>query len=134
MISAKFLCDTSIISELSHPNPNPGVAQWAADVSAIALSVITLEEIFYGLAWKPNPRVRAWFEEFLDSHCYVLPIAAEVAQRAGELRAQLQWQGKPRSQADMTIAATAQIHKLTIVTRNSRDFEGCGIPLLNPFC
>ena len=52
---------------------------------------------------------------------------------AGQLRGKLQSQGKPRTQADMIIAATAQIHKLTLVRRNTRDFEGCGIPLINPF-
>ena len=35
--------------------------------------------------------------------------------------------------ADMLIAATAQIHALTLVTRNVRDFDGCGIAVLNPF-
>ena len=134
MTLVKFLCDTSIISELSHPHPNKGVVEWASGVSAIALSVITLEEICYGLTWKPNSRIQTWFEDFIENHCQVFPVAAEIAQRAGELRAQLQWQGKPRSQADMTIAATAQIHRLTIVTRNNRDFEGCDISLLNPFC
>jgi len=38
-----------------------------------------------------------------------------------------------RDQPDMLIAATAQVHGLTLVTRNSKDFEGCGISLLNPF-
>ena len=41
--------------------------------------------------------------------------------------------GIVRDQADMLIAATAQVHQLTLVTRNTRDFEGCGIGLLNPF-
>ncbi len=36
-------------------------------------------------------------------------------------------------QVDMRIAATAQVHQLTLVTRNSKDFEGCGVGLLNPF-
>ena len=41
--------------------------------------------------------------------------------------------GQVREQADMLIAATAQIHALTLVTRNVRDFDGCGIAVLNPF-
>ncbi|MEQ9484212.1 MAG: hypothetical protein RIG27_18290 [Coleofasciculus sp. F4-SAH-05] len=49
------------------------------------------------------------------------------------MRGQLRTQGKPRSQADMLIAATAQVHQLTLVTRNIRDFEDCGILTLNPF-
>ncbi|BAY65248.1 nucleic acid binding protein [Calothrix brevissima NIES-22] len=50
-----------------------------------------------------------------------------------ELRGYLQTQGKPRTQADIIIAATAEIHQITLVTRNTKDFEGCGITILNPF-
>ena len=128
-----FLCDTNIISELVRPQPNPGVLNWSTNVSSITLSVITLEEIFYGLSSKPNPRIQTWFQEFVKSHCRIIPLTPEIAQRSGELRGLLRTQGKPRSQADMLIAATAQIHHLTLVTRNIRDFEDCGILLLNPF-
>lgn len=65
----------------------------------------------------------------MRSRCQVLPITAEIAKRSGELGGNLRTQGKPRSQADMLIAATAQIHQLTLVTRNIRDFEDCAIAL-----
>ena len=45
----------------------------------------------------------------------------------------LKGRGQTSTQADMLIAATAQIHGLTVVTRNVRDFDGCGIAVLNPF-
>ncbi|PHJ56903.1 hypothetical protein VF14_34555 [Nostoc linckia z18] len=128
-----FLCDTNIISELARPQPNSGVLTWAAKVSSIAISVITVEEISYGLTLKPNPRIENWFENFLENYCQILPITAEIAKRSGELRGQLRLIGKTHTQADMMIAATAQIHQLTLVTRNIRDFDSCGIPLLNPF-
>ncbi len=128
-----FLLDTNIISELARPNPNQNVIAWSAQVSEIAISAIAVEEIFYGLAWKPNSRIQAWFETFLDSNCLILPVTPAIAKLAGKMRGELQSQGKPRSQADMIIAATAQIHQLTLVTRNIRDFEGCGIVLVNPF-
>ncbi|HYO16166.1 MAG TPA: PIN domain-containing protein [Thermoanaerobaculia bacterium] len=60
-------------------------------------------------------------------------MTAEIAKRAGELRGERQARGDIRSQADMMIAATAQMHQLTLVTRNVRYFLDCGIPLLNPF-
>jgi len=63
----------------------------------------------------------------------VLDITPAVARRAGELRAFLQASGQVRTQADMLIAASAQVHGLTLVTRNTRDFDGCGIAVLNPF-
>lgn len=128
-----FLCDTNIISELARSQPNLGVLEWSVDVSSISLSVITLEEICYGLAAKPNARVQTWFQTFLNTCCYLLPITPEIAQRSGELRGSLRTQGKPRSQADMLIAATAQVHQLTLVTRNTRDFENCNIIVFNPF-
>jgi predicted nucleic acid-binding protein len=127
------LCDTNIISELARPRPNPGVLAWASTVSSIALSVISVEEIFYGLAWKPHAKIRAWFEEFLESRCAILPVTADVAKRCGHLRGELQAQGHARTQADMLIAATAQVHQLTLVTRHVQDFTDCHIPLLNPF-
>ena len=73
------------------------------------------------------------FEQFLSGHCTILPVTADIAKRCGQLRGTLQARGKTRSQADMLIAATAQMHQLTLVTHNARDFEDCGITFLNPF-
>lgn len=92
-----FLCDTNIISELARPRPNPGVLAWSTQISSISLSVITLEEIAYGLTSNPNSRIQNWFDQFLRTHCQILPITAEIAQHCGELRGQLRTQGKPRT-------------------------------------
>ena len=62
-----------------------------------------------------------------------MPVNPEIAQLSGELRGRFRMEGITRSQADMIIAATAKIHQLILVTRNTRDFEDCGISLLNPF-
>ncbi len=128
-----FLCDTNIISELARPKPNLGVINWSTKVSSINLSVITVEEIYYGLAAKPNARIEQWFEQFLDHYCIILPITVDIAKMSGLIRGNLRSQGKQRTQADILIAATAKIHKLRLVTRNIRDFEGCNIQILNPF-
>lgn len=128
-----FLCDTNVLSELARRRPNAGVTEWSQDVSSIAISVITVEEIAYGLAWKPNPRIIGWFQGFLLGHAEVLPITAEIAGRSGRLRGTLQGRGRTRTQADMLIAATAHFHGLTLVTRNARDFEDCGLSILDPF-
>ncbi|MBW4570187.1 MAG: type II toxin-antitoxin system VapC family toxin [Tolypothrix carrinoi HA7290-LM1] len=128
-----YLCDTNIISELTRPMPNSGVTAWIDTVTSLNLSVITIEEIYYGLTAKPNARIQNWFENFLFTHCQILPITSEIAKCAGELRGFLRTQGKPRTQADIFIAAIAKIHSLTLVTRNIKDFEGCGISTLNPF-
>ncbi len=127
------LCDTNVISELTRREPNAGVLAWADSVPAIAISAVTLDEIVYGLAWKPIPRIVAWFEAFLETHCEVISVDAQVARVSGQLRGQLQARGLPRSQADMLIAATAKVHGLTLVTRNVRHFEDCSVAVLNPF-
>ena len=127
-----WLLDTNIIGELARREPDAGVLRWAAAAGAVALSVVTVEEIHYGLAWRPNARIAAWFEGFFAA-ALVLPVSADIARRAGELRGGLAAAGQVRTQADMLIAATAQVQQLTLVTRNLRDFAGCGIGLLDPF-
>ncbi|MBD2329060.1 type II toxin-antitoxin system VapC family toxin [Alkalinema sp. FACHB-956] len=128
-----YLCDTNIISELVKPQPNPGVLTWSTTIVSFELSVITLEEIIYGLSAKPNSRIQSWFQNFLTTYCQIIPVTPDIAQTAGEIRGRLRSQGNTRTQADMLIAATAKVHQLTLVTRNIRDFEGCEISLLNPF-
>jgi len=99
----------------------------------LSLSVVTLEEVSYGLAWRPNPEIHVWFETFLSESCTILPVSGVIARRAGELRGTFRGGGQQRTQADMLIAATAQVHQLPLVTRNARDFDGCGINVVNPF-
>lgn len=133
MASPAPLVDTNIVSELSRPRPNDRGVAWARGVVKVSLSVITLEESQCGLAWKSNARVQAWFEAFLQEYCDCQPITAEIAATAGRLRGSLAARGVARTQANMLIAATAQVHGLTLVTRNVRGFAGCGIALLDPF-
>jgi predicted nucleic acid-binding protein len=130
----RFLCDTNVLAELSRRAPNRGVLRWADNVrEEIALSVITVEEVYFGLSRRPLPKVQSWFESFVDRRCKVLAVDDDVARRAGQLRGRLSSEGETRTQADMLIAATASVHRLTLVTRNERDFAGCEIALLNPF-
>lgn len=127
------LVDTNIISELLRPRPNPGVLAWADRQDELAVAAISVDESVYGLIRNRNPALLAAYENLLRMRCGVLPITEEIAHRAGMLRGEFSLRGLTRSQADMLIAATAQAHNLTLVTRNTRDFEGCGIGLLNPF-
>ena len=127
------LVDTNIISELVRPTPDAKVRAWASRQTGFYLSVISVEEIRYGLSWRPNERVERWLATFFKAHCQLLSVTDSIAERAGDLRGQLQRRGENRSQADMLIAATAFEHNLTLVTRNERDFQNCEIEVLNPF-
>jgi predicted nucleic acid-binding protein len=127
------LADTNILGELARPKPNSGVVVWAGQVTSVQLSVVSVEEIRFGLTWKPNAKIAEWFERFLEDQCRVLPVTDEIARRSGELRGCLRARGATRTQADMLIAATAITHRLTLVTRNEDDFHDCGVTVLNPF-
>ena len=130
------LADTNVISELMRRQPHAGVLAWRDMTEAmhgqVTISVITVDEIFYGLLRKPNAGLLAWFDGFISCN-QVLDTTEAIARRAGEMSGLFSTRGQVRSQADMLIAATAQVHALTLVTRNVRDFDGCGIAVLNPF-
>jgi len=130
------LADTNIVSELMRKRPDPGALAWREMVDTmygqIIVSAVTVDEVMYGLARKQDAGLQAWFDGFIGRN-KVLPVTQTIACRAGEMRAMFSMRGQVRSQADMLIAATAQVHALTLVTRNVRDFDGCGIAVLNPF-
>lgn len=127
------LVDTNVLSELARPRPNGGVVAWVGGLEAIAISVITLDEILFGLTIKPSARVHRWFDAFVAGYCRVLDVTDPIARHAGILRGQLSRRGQARKQADMLIAATAAAHGLTVATRFERDFAGCGVAVVNPF-
>jgi len=128
-----FLCDTNIISEVMRRQPQPRVSQWISQQEKIYLSVITVEEIYYGLAYKEAKRQLEWFEKFIRWRAEILPVTLAIVRRCGLWRGEFRRQGLARTQADLLIAATAEVHALTLVTRNTSDFEGCNLQLFNPF-
>ena len=128
-----ILIDTNVLGELVRPRPQARVVTWFGGLDDLALSAITVEEVFYGLAARPSPRIERWLASFIDRRCRVLNVTAAIARHAGVLRGQLAARGKTRSQADMLIAATAAVHGISLATRNVRDFADCGVLLVNPF-
>lgn len=128
-----YLIDTNVVSEFVKKSPNPKVMEWVQSAEFLAISVVTVEEAHFGLAWQPNARKLALFNGIVQTMHAVYPITESIAQRAGVLRGQFQAQGVVRSAPDMLIAATAQEHQLIIATRNVRDFLGCGVQVVNPF-
>ena len=109
---------------------------WFDGLEGIAISVISLEELAYGIARAPAGRRRkltAWFDALTDTADRILEVTAPIARAAGELRAVRDSMGRPVAQADMLICATALVHGLTLATRNVADFVGCGVEVVDPF-
>lgn len=127
-----MLVDTNVLSELARSKPDPAVLSWAAGVYDLALSVITLEELRFGVRVRGSQRLMRWLAR-LSETAAVLPVSVEIAERAADLRAARRRSGKPVTQADMLIAATAAVHGLALATRSTRDFEGLGVDLVDPF-
>ncbi len=127
------LVDTNVLSELVRARPSARVVAWLGALDEVHISVITIEEVMFGLAHKRNARVQRWFESFFDSACKVVEVSAAIARQAGILRGQLAARGRTRTQADMLIAASAAQHGLSLATRNVRDFADCGIAVVDPW-
>jgi len=131
-----YLLDTNVVSELARPRPNANVLRWFETQREIVLSVVSIEELSYGIARaKPadQRRLIPWFEGLLALPAEIVPVDAKIARASGELRAARERTGRTIAQADMLIAATALISGRTLVTRNTRDFEACGVAILDPF-
>jgi predicted nucleic acid-binding protein len=133
-----FLIDTNVHSELRRADrANPNVLEWAKHqrFSDLYLSAITVMEIETGvLQLERHDRnqallFRRWVERtLLDFSERILPISTIVALRCAALHVP-----DRRPDRDAFIAATALVHDLIVVTRNTRDFEGTGVKLLNPW-
>lgn len=128
-----WLLDTNVVSELMRPGGAPKVVAWLSGMQKLTVSVITVEEIFCGLAYKNAQQQLSWFEKLIELRCNVLPIDERTARMAGILRGELRKKGITRTQADLLIAATSIENDLILATRNTRDFTDCGLILHNPF-
>jgi len=135
-----FLLDTNVISELrkvEFGKADPHVARWAARVDAdeLFLSVITVMELETGVLQierkdrQAGQILRGWLDVVLrEFKNRILPFKLEDAIYCARLHVP-----NRRAKMDAFICATAKIHEMTVVSRNTKDFERTGVKLLNPW-
>jgi len=136
-----YLLDTNVVSELRKAKTgraDKNVKAWADSVPAMSmyLSAITVLELETGIlrVERRDPMQGALLRSWLDGHVLpafsgrILAIDVAVAQCCAKLHVP-----DPRADRDSLIAATALIHRMTVVTRNIADFELTGVGLLNPW-
>jgi len=136
-----FLLDTNVTSELIRPQPEPMVKTWVAaqPLDSLFISAVSFGEFRKGIVLRsPGKRrdeLEAWIETDLSNLFYgrILPVTRSVAERWGVLEGQRQLAGKPLNMPDGQIAATALDHRLTLVTRNVKDFADLGVTIFNPW-
>ena len=136
-----FLVDTNVVSEWVKPRPNPGVVAWLADTDEdqVFLSVVTLAELRHGIerigAGRRQRQLSAWLENELPMRFEgrILSIDTAIADACGKLAARSEATGRPVEAMDAFLAATAQVHQLTLVTRNTAHFHSILKALLNPW-
>lgn len=133
----RHLLDTNVVSEVGRPRPNPGVVAFLEREADVWVSVILFEELSYGLGRAPAHRTAGLtaFVEAMEAEfgARALPVDREIARVSGRLRALAGVEGRVLHMADALMAATARVNGATLVTRNTRDFIGLGVDLLDPF-
>jgi toxin FitB len=136
-----FLLDTNVVSEWVKPRPDAGVVAWLADVDEdrVFVSVITLAELRYGIERMATGKRRTRLDEWLRNELplrfegRILSINGATADAWGKIVARNEALGRPISVTDAFIAATVEVHGLTLVTRNASDFEPTLKSIVNPW-
>ena len=136
-----YLLDTNVVSELRKAGTgqaHPSATRWADSVDPIVLhlSVVSVMEIEIGilrLARRDGAqaeRLRSWLDgQVLTAFAgRILAVDLPVARRCAQLPVP-----DPKADRDALIAATAHVHGLTVVTRNTADFQATGVALLDPW-
>ncbi len=131
-----YLLDTNVVSEFRRARPNPYVLAWLESVSDAALHIaaVTIGELQAGVEMTRTQdpvkagEIEAWVDQVAATF-NILPMDAAVFR----CWARLMHRQSDDLIEDAMIAATAAVHRLTVVTRNTRDFVALGAPVLDPF-
>jgi len=125
-----FLLDTNAVSEWVKPRPNAGLIRWieSADEDRVFLSVISLAELRYGVERMPVGARRSRLEEWLRDELplrfegRILAVDNQVAEAWGRTVSRCEALGRPMGIMDAFLSASAEVHRLTLITRNVSDF------------
>lgn len=134
-----YLVDTNVFSEQVKPTPDAKVIEWLRQhESELYVSTITIGEIRRGIERLPDGKRKTQLQQWLQSLCdcmqgRILGFNTNTAHVWGQLKAKWEKAGVNVPSLDSQIAATASRHSLTLVTRNTADFENTGVRTLNPF-
>ena len=132
---------TNVVSELMRASPDPAVLAWFADHGAdtLFLTAVSEAELRTGAAILPagqrRDRLVGAIDAMIDQDFAgrILPFDSPAARCYAEIAAARRTAGKPIMDADCQIAAIARACGSVIATRNVKDFEGCGIDIINPW-
>lgn len=136
-----WLLDTCVVSELIRPRPKASVVRWVRerDEGELYLSVVTIGELEKGIAKLPDASKRTLLEQWVRRDLAerfrnrLLTIDVGVASRWGTIAGASEARGQPLPVVDALIAATALLHDLVVVTRNTADLERCGARCFDPW-
>ena len=136
-----ILLDTNIVSELMRPAPSEAVLAWfaAQDAADLYLSAIGEAELRRGAAMLPDGKRRDQLMATIDAMITedfagrILPFDSNAAQAFVLVFLERRAAGRPISFADGQIAATVRAQGAAIATRNTADFAGCGIAVIDPW-
>ena len=136
-----ILIDTNVISELMRAEPAQPVLDWFAkyDAGDLFISAVTEAELRTGVAilqeGQRRDRLQLAIDAMMDQDFQgrVLPFDSTAAKAYAEIAAQRRAAGRPIAEADCQIAAIARATDAPIATRNVKDFDGCGIRIINPW-
>jgi predicted nucleic acid-binding protein len=136
-----IVLDTNVISEALKPDPSAEILRWLAlePGSTLYTTAITQAELLYGVELMPMGKRRSALHAAITKILTqifagrILPFDSAAAEAYAELAASRRAMGRPISEADAQIAAIARSHGASLATRNARDFEHCGIKVLNPW-
>ncbi len=133
----KFLVDANVLSEAVKPIPEPKVLAWlSANETELAINPIVLGELQYGILLLPGGKKRDQLRKWLLSgvqYMAMLDWDANTAMEWAHLLAELKTKGRAMPVKDSLIAASARQHRLSIATRNTKDFAHTRVPIINPF-